>query len=204
MLKKIGLLCAFSISVFAMHSAEININQKDLEFGLNIDMGQYNRGIEPDTTFVGVTYLKASDDNSADKNANPQDLKYFVELSFLIKQEIKNTGLKVGLGVKTNFSKISDATFMSVPIGIEASYELPLKNFIPVEVGGEIYYAPESLSFSDAGSFLEYRLGVTLEVIERGSIFVGYRNIDTNYEISSIKTDITYNESAYFGFKFEF
>ena len=58
MLKKIGLLCAFSISVFAMHSAEININQKDLEFGLNIDMGQYNRGIEPDTTFVGVTYLK--------------------------------------------------------------------------------------------------------------------------------------------------
>ena len=204
MFKKIGLILATSISVFAMHSAEININQKDLEFGLNLDMGQYNRGVEPDTTFLGIKYLKASDENSEDEDGETVDLKYFLELNFLIKQEIKSTGLKVGLGVKTNFSKVAGDTFMSVPIGLDVSYELPLKNFIPVEVGGEVYYAPESLSFSDAIEFLEYRIGVNLEVIERGSIFVGYRNLDTNYEISNVKSNITYNKSGYFGFKFEF
>lgn len=204
MLKKIGLLVVTTVSVYAMHSLEININEKDLEFGLNVDMGQYNRGVEPDTTFVGVKYLKASDDNSANEDGEIVDLKYFLELNFLIKQEINSTGLKVGLGIKTNFSKVNDYTFMSIPIGLDVSYELPLKNFIPVEVGAELYYAPESLCSSDAISFLEYRVGANFEVIERGSIFVGYRNVDTNYEASAIKENITYNKSGYFGFKFEF
>ena len=204
MFKKIGLLIVSSISLFAMHSAEININEKDLEFGLGLDVGQYNRNVEPDTTFMGVKYLKASNDNSNDEFNNFVNTKYFLEFNFLIKQEIKNSGLKVGLGVKTNFSAIDGATFMSVPLGLDVSYELPLKNFIPIEIGGEAYYAPQSLSFSDASSFVEYRAGIRIEVIERGSILVGYRNIDTNYERNSIKYDVTYNNSGYFGFKFEF
>lgn len=204
MFKKIGLLVMSSISVFAMHSAEININEKDLEFGLGLDVGQYNRNVEPDTTFMGVKYLKASRDNSNDQSGNFVNTKYFLELNFLIKQEIRHTGLKVGLGVKTNFSAIGGATFMSVPLGLDLSYTLPFKNFIPIEIGGEAYYAPQSLSFLDASSFVEYRAGIRAEVIKRGSIFVGYRDIDTNYEIDTIKYNVTYNRSGYFGFKFEF
>lgn len=204
MFKKIGLILASSISAFAMHSAEININEKDLEFALNLDMGQYNRNVEPDTTFLGVQYLKASDDNSEYYNGKTAELKYFLELNFLIKQEVKNSGLKIGLGVKTNFSKVYDKKFMSVPIGLDVSYGLPLKDFIPVEVGAEVYYAPESLSFSDAHGFLEYRLGLVAELIERGSVFFGYRSLNTEYQIDKITYDITYNESSYFGFKFEF
>lgn len=204
MLKKLGLLVATTISVYAMHSAEININEKDLEFGLNLDMGQYNRNVEPDTTFAGIKYLKASNENSENENGGIAPIKYFLEFNFLIKQEIKNSGLKFGLGVKANTSKVANNTFMSIPIGVNISYTLPLKNFIPVEVGGELYYAPQSLSFLDAESFVETRLGLRLEVIERGSIFVGYRNLNTNYKVSDIKYEVTYNKSAYFGFKFEF
>jgi len=200
MFKKLGLILTMSISVFAMHSAEININEKDLEFGLSLDMGQYNRNVEPDTTFAGVKYLNASDENSENENGNVADIKYFLEFSFLIKQEIRNSGLKFGLGVKANTSKVADEIFMSIPIGIDVSYELPLKNFIPVEIGGEIYYAPQSLSFLDAESFVETRLGLRLEVIERASIFVGYRNLNTNYKL----VRVTYNRAAYFGFNFEF
>jgi len=200
MFKKILLIVASGISLFAMHSAEININQKDLELGLNLDMGQYNRTVEPDTTFLGLRYLNGNSYNSNDENGNKVNTKYFAELNFMIKQEIKNSGLKVGLGVKTNISSVSDLTFISIPLGLNLSYELPLKNFIPIEIGAEVYYAPESLSFSDASNYLEYRAGLRLEVIERGSIFLGYRDINTNY----IGYDVTYNKSAYFGFKFEF
>ena len=88
MFKKIGLILAMSISAFAMHNAQININKKDLEFDLNLDMGQYNTAIEPETTFIGASYLNGSNDNAVDS-------KYFFEASFLIKQEIQKTGLKV-------------------------------------------------------------------------------------------------------------
>jgi len=205
MFKKLGLLLISSISLFAMHNAQININQRDLEFDLNLDMGQYNTTVEPDTTYIGVSYLKASNENTENKTSNIRpDAKYFFEANFLIKQEILKTGLKVGLGVKTNFSKLNDKAFVAIPIGLDLSYKLPFDKFIPVNVGGELYYAPESLSFSNAKSYLEYRVGIELEVIKRGSIFIGYRNIDTNYEVGNTRTDFTYNKSGYFGFKFEF
>lgn len=206
MFKILNLLVVATISVYAMHSAEININEKDLEFGLNLDLGQYNTSVEPDTTFAGMKYLNASDENSEHEYGNFPDIKYFLELNFLIKQEIRNSGLKFGLGVKANTSKVADEIFMSIPIGIDVSYELPLNNFIPVEIGGAVYYAPQSLSFVDAESYLETRLGLRLEVIERAAIFVGYRNLNTNYKdkISDTKYRVTYNKSAYFGFNFEF
>ena len=40
MLKKISLITVCAVSVFAMHNAEININDKDLEIGARLDMGQ--------------------------------------------------------------------------------------------------------------------------------------------------------------------
>ncbi len=132
MFKKIGLVLATTISVYAMHNAQININQRDLEFDLNLDVGQYNTRVEPDTTFIGLSYLNASNNNSEDEFGNEVDVKYFLELSFLIKQEIQNTGLKVGLGVKTNFSKVNNNTFMAIPIGLDMSYKLPIDNFIPI------------------------------------------------------------------------
>ena len=54
MLKKITLLLVTSLSLFAMHSAELNINQKDLEAGLKFDIGQFNDNVEPETMFVGL------------------------------------------------------------------------------------------------------------------------------------------------------
>jgi len=204
MLNKLALLLLSSLSLFAMHNAEININQRDLEFALNLDMGQYNTSVEPETTFMGVKYLKASNNNSENEFNKEVNVKYFFEANFLIKQKISDTGLKIGLGIKTNFSKVENNAFFAIPIGVDISYRLPIKNFIPINVGGVVYYAPESLSFSNAKSYLEYRAEVEAEVIERGSVFIGYRNLDTNYELGITRTDITYNKSAYFGFKFAF
>ena len=39
MLKKVTLLLATSLSLFALHTVELNINQKDLGLGFGLDIG---------------------------------------------------------------------------------------------------------------------------------------------------------------------
>jgi len=194
MLRKISLMALSTISVFAMHSAEININDKDLELTTKLDLGQFSNTVEPDTTFLGVSYINGHEDNS---NA---DVNGYAEIGFLMKREIENTGVMFGIGVKSNYTKINGDRFVSIPLGLELGYALPVA--IPVVFGMKVYYAPESLAFSKAKNFLEYRADVSAEVIEKGSLVLGYRNIDTNIE-NRFGTQ-TYNKSIYFGFRFAF
>ena len=194
MLKKLSLITLSTISAFAMHTAEININDKDLELKGKFDLGQVNDTVEPNTTFVGISYLNGDDDN-ADSNVNG----YF-EANFLMKREVKNSGITFGIGVKSNYTKINNSSINTIPLGLEVGYKIPFS--IPSTINAKVYYAPQSLSFGEADEFLEYRLDFNVEVIERGSLVLGYRNIDINLKNS--QNDITFNKSVYFGFRFAF
>ncbi len=196
MLKKLSLVTVSAVSAFAMHSAEININNKDLELSAKMDVGQFNYNVEPSTMFIGAKYLNADEDNSDIDSG----IEAYYELNFLMQQEINNSGLSIGMGVKTNHTE----NFTSIPLGLEASYELPKSTFVPIYIGASIYYAPEVLAMEDAKNFLEYRVSVDIEVIKNGRIVLGARVLDTNYEVNNVATDINYNKSAYMGFKFSF
>ena len=197
MLKKLTLIGLSAATAFAMHSAELNINDKDLELGAKLDMGQFNHTVEPDTVFVGMKFLKADKDHSKPKNS---DIKDYYELNFLMQRKIDNTGLVVGLGVKLNHTD----KFTTVPLGIEVKYKLPFTNTVPFYIGGSVYYAPQVLSMSDAKNYLEQRVQLDIEVIKNATILVGARNIETNYDISGSTNDFRYNRSAYVGFRFAF
>ncbi len=196
MLKKLSLVALSAASAFAMHSAEININNKDLELSAKLDIGQFNYNVEPGTVFVGAKYLKGNEDHS-DINSG---IEAYYELNFLMQQEISRSGLSIGMGVKANHTK----NFTSIPLGLEAAFELPKTQLVPIYFGASIYYAPEVLSMEDANNFLEYRVSVDIEVIKNGRITLGYRVLDTNYEANNVTTDVNYNKSAYMGFKFSF
>ena len=196
MLKKLSLVAVSAVSAFAMHSAEININNKDLELSAKMDVGQFNYNVEPSTMFIGAKYLNADEDNS-DINSG---IEAYYELNFLMQQEINNSGLSIGMGVKANHTE----NFTSIPLGLEASYELPKSTFVPISIGASVYYAPEVLAMEDAKNFLEYRAGVDVEVIKNGRIIFGVRVLDTNYEINNKTKNVNYNKSAYMGFKFSF
>lgn len=204
MLKKIGLLSISVVAAFAMHGVDININDKDLEFGVNLDMGQFNDTVEPNTVFLGARYLKGHEDHS---DFSTNDNAYY-ELNFLMKKEVANSGFSLGLGVKGNYTRAriggSNRDFTSIPLGVEAGYKLPVNSMVPLYLGGSVYYAPEVLSMNDAKNFLEYRVNFDVEVIQNGRITVGYRSLDTNYDISGTTVDKNYNRSAYIGFKFQF
>ena len=196
MLKKMTLLSATALTAFALNTGEININNKDLEISGKFDVGQFNDSVEPDTMFVGAKFLNVDADHSDDDRA---DLDPYFEANFLMMRPIGSQGMKIGMGVKANFTK----DFMSIPLGLQFAYKLPVNNMLPMYLNGELYYAPTVLSFSDADSFLEYRLSYDLEIMKHGRITLGYRSLDTNYE-SNKGGDFTYNSYWYVGFKINF
>lgn len=191
MLKKITLLAASAAAAFAMNSAGININNEDLELNANLDIGQFNENVEPETMFVGVRFLDADNSNTINDDA-------LYEVSFLMKREMGESGLNIGLGVKANYTK----DYTTLPLGITFEYGLPAVKVIPMALRADVFYAPKVLSFSDAEKYFEYRLEYDAEVIEHGHVIVGYRHIRTDYDDG--RGDFTYNASAYVGFNFEF
>ncbi|MBU0631321.1 YfaZ family protein [bacterium] len=207
MLKKLGLLCASVAVAFAMNGAEININDKDLEVGGYVDMGQIVTSIEPDTVLLGVKYLKG-DESHSDFNVN--DNAYY-EANFLMqKHDVYTTGLTVGMGLKVNYTRATDASlggtryFASIPVGVVADYQLPADAAMPIYLGGSIYYAPEVLCLNDAKNFFEYRINLDFEIIENGRITLGYRSLNTTYDVNTRSVDKNYNHSGYIGVKFQF
>ena len=190
MLKKIALIAICSMSAFALESAELNVNQDDLEV-----MTKFNYDAEPNTTLVGFGILDADKSNSDDVNTSLDPL---VELNFLMRNEISNNGIYIGLGVKLNATKNTDDNFISMPLGIEVDYKTP--TLVPMYIGISVYYASSSLSFADADNFLEYRIHYDIKEIQNAAITLGYRSLNTNYK----DYDFNYNTSTYFGLRFSF
>ena len=197
MLKKLGLISLCAVSAFAMHSVEININDKDLELAGKLDMGQYYNTVEPGTVFLGAKFLKA--DAAHSDAPSSADIESYLEMNFLMKRNIAANGLSLGLGVKLNHTE----NYTTIPLGVEAGLTLPTGGSIPISVGASIYYAPEVLAMQDAKDFLEYRVHVDVEVIQNGMITIGYRNLDIKYDVVNADT-FNYNSSGYIGFKFAF
>lgn len=193
MLKKIGLVALCAASAFAMNSADININDKDLELGAKFDMGQFNDNVEPDTILIGARYLHGDEDNS-----DVNDVDDYYELSFLMQNQMGNEDLTLGLGLKLNSTK----DYSTVPLGVEAKYHVPADTGIPIYVNLGLYYAPSVLTMQDADKYLEYRAEADFEVIENGRVTLGYRVMNTDYDDE--RGDVEYNKSMYIGFKFAF
>jgi hypothetical protein len=206
MLKKLFMVALFATSLFAMHTAQININDKDLEVGAKFDIGQFNTAVEPNTTFVGVKFLNPHEDNSdlADNSsvAAGKTLDSYGEVNFLLMRNVGNQGFSFGMGLKLNYTE----EFMALPIGFEVGYKIPDLDIVPMSLHGSLYYAPQVLSFLDAKNFLEYRINFDIELIKNGFITLGYRNMDTKYFDSSATKlgNLNYNSSFFFGFKVAF
>jgi hypothetical protein len=199
MLKKIGLLSLATASAFAMHTFEININDKDLGLSLKLDMGQFGN-VEPGTTFVGFKML-----NGSESHSNIDDrITSLYEMNFLKTKHIASSNLALGLGVKANYTALDDDSFISIPLGFEGIYDIPSSSIVPITLNASIYYAPEVLALNEADEFVEFGVNARFEIIENGLIVVGYRNIHTNYKVNKKSTDFRYNDSGYVGFKFAF
>ncbi len=181
-------------NLLAMHNAEIDINDADLELGLNLDMGQFNNAVEPNSTFIGFKYLNPDSDYS-DFN----DPESYYELSLLFQRPVRNTDFFIGLGVKLNYIDTKNDTFNALPLMITGGYNL--RTAIPITFNAEVAYAPKVLSFNDAQGYYEYRISADFHVIDNAEVYVGYRDMETKFEGTSF---YKYNGAGYVGFRFHF
>ena len=200
MLKKLVMTLALGSSLFAMHEAELNLNNYDLGVNLNLDMGQFSNSVDPDSVFFGAGYLHGSHQHNESADDKDHDL---FDLHFLVKQRLKgSSGLTAGLGTKLVYTTVGGYDYYALPIGAMLDYELPLGLSIPFIVGGSFYYAPQVLSWQDAKDYMDYGLHLDIRLIDRAAVTAGYRHIDTNFDVSG--GDYTFNDSWYVGVKFRF
>jgi len=195
MLKKLLLSLTLCSSLFAMHEASINLNNDDIEVGANIDLGELNQSDYPDAYFLTLGLLDVG------RHTNIEPL---YSAGFMLRQPISGTGgLKFGIGVKGTHLKAGMLTHASIPVNVGLSYTLPLDFVMPIYISGDLSYAPSVLSFEDADRYFEGRTELGLQIIEQGSLFVGYRKIDANFK-AGLGGKYTFSDTAYVGFKVRF
>ncbi len=200
MLKKLMVMLAMATSLTAMHEIRINLNNYDLDARLDLDMGQFNSSVDPDSVFIGLRYLHGSHQHS-DKNLD-KDHDLF-DGHFFVRQRLRNANaLTLGMGTKFVYTSISGKDFYALPLGLLAGYDLPLGLPVPFSVGGEFYYSPQVLSFADAKNYMEYSLHLDIMIIDRAGITGGYRKIDTDFDLSN--GDLRFNETWFVGVKIRF
>jgi len=164
-------------------SLGLNINDEDVEIRATIDMSAaIGNGIN---YLIETSYLHTEEDD-------------LFKVGFGATNTLKGAdGLRLTLGLEGIFSD----DYAAMPLFCQASLRLPFDDDIPAtSLTARIDYAPSVLSFSDADSYLEYRFEGNMEVIQTIHLYVGYRNIDTDYETY----DYNLNDSWYGGLRWEF
>lgn len=196
MLVKIMTAALISSAAFAANQAELNLNSKEIEGQIRIDMKQMGFS-SLEGSYIGARILNGDESNS-DRITNTDPL---MEVSFMVQRPVEQVpGLAIGLGIKGEYTQFDGDKYAAIPLGIEADMKLPFSDSIPFYVGGALYYAPSVLSFRDGDDYLETRIHLDIEPIKNGRIEVGYRIIDTDVK----SRDVTYNDAWYFGMRIDF
>lgn len=189
-----------SSSAYAMHEFELDINNKDVDLNLALDMGQFNDNIEPDSFMITGRLMKSDPDHS--RLPYSQDPNLLGEVGFRVQStSAMAPGLMMGMGVKLAYTPLDRQSIFALPIGVVTDYTLPFDIVIPLHVGAQFYYAPEVLAFEQSTSYMEYQANFDIQLMERGLITMGYRGIDTPLKDMN---NAYYNRSYFVGFKFKF
>jgi hypothetical protein len=172
-------------------SIGLDINDEDVELIGEINFNSL-ADYSSDTVFIlSGTYLYAGGNDN-------DDGEHLLTLGFSGQNSLQGMeGLSVAIGAKAVFAD----DYTALPLFIRANYALPLIDTIPTtSFFADFAYAPSVLTFSDGESYTEFRVGADMEVISNTHIFVGYRNIDTDYTTG----DYNFNDSFYGGLKLSF
>lgn len=195
MLKKLLLSALITTGAFAAHQIEANVNDQEVEGQIRLDMGRMGNAMS--NTYIGARFLNG-DNNNSHTIADPDPL---MEVSFMVMRPVQGVpGLKLGLGMKAEYTKIDGSSYAAVPLGAEAELRLPLNTPFPFYLGGALYYAPSVLTFKEGDGYFETRIHLDAEPIENGRLEVGYRQIDTDLK----SRNVTYNDAWYFGLRLDF
>ncbi|MCJ8325843.1 MAG: YfaZ family outer membrane protein [Campylobacterales bacterium] len=191
-MKKILVVLSLAASLlFSQSEVRLNINDKTLEIAADAYMNYFYDLDNSSEYYLGANFIKSKNNNSSKTSLLAMNFKVLSEVS-------SNEKLLVGIGVKAVLIDNGiDENFISIPLGLHLVYNLTEK----LSVDSSVYYGAQVLSFSDAKRYLTYDLNINYEVINNGFVYLGGRNIETQYKnVKKIKFD----QSLYAGLKFLF
>ncbi len=173
-------------------SVELNVNDSDVQARLDVTV---NPSQTPLT--VGAEFLYSDDDDF-----------WLSNLNLAIKDEVFATGLNLGLGFEGIFGETDivdkDLTTLALAFLFLAEYDFRETGAkLPVSLIARLGWAPDILSFDDTEGYFEFYTAVYLHINFWASIFVGYRDIEIEYENGS-KDQKLDHDSFYIGARISF
>ncbi len=183
----------------AYHSVSVNMNNEELETGVQLDLGQFNKSLPVNRYFGGFNYTYLESDEM-DKGT----IGHIFNTSFLLKNKFSSfNAITMGLGMKIIHIDYGSLNSTAVPLGIEMNFDFPMKSF-PLSINTSLYYSPKPLTFGDGDQYIEKRVELAYQIIEMGELFIGYRDIavDPHSKFTSVNIDIS--QLPYLGIKIGF
>jgi predicted porin len=118
--------------------------------------------------------------------------------------EVQVPGLTIGVGAKAVAASIkwspSRKTASAVALGAQVRYELPVERRIAFS--GELYYAPQIITFGDADSYRQYGARAEFSISPQIQVYAGYRK--TWFSLKNVNGDAVLINGPHLGVQFSF
>ena len=187
----VGSLIATSL-LFAVDSAEININNNTLEIAGEYSLNDTYALNDDSNYFFTISYM--SSEQATGTTSKPK----LTTAGFKIMNPyIDDRGLSLGLGIKGVWADNYNKSFVATPLTAFAKYEINELVTLDLSVG----YAPKILTYSEGDKYATTNLKANFKVIDNGYTYLGLRSIKTDYKDG---TSIKFDDSVFFGYKVQF
>ena len=160
------------------------VNANELELSINEEFIDLRFTSAYEQNFAGEFALMHSDFNGL--SADQVSYRFFTSDS--------ETGIQ--LGAKAFWLDVESEGGFGIGLGVGVTRSLSEK----MDIGFQLHYAPDIITGGDFDNVLEYDVRLNFQMVENGSFFIGYRNI----EADNGAVDLEVYHDPYFGLKFEF
>lgn len=124
------------------------------------------------------------------------------DFGIVVKDEVGSSapGWSVGAGIKGVVSHTDGTNESAIAIGGLIRYSPP--GLPRMGIVGQLYFAPNITTFSDANRYVEDGLQVEYSIVSNAAAYLGYRNIQFN--INSTSSNATVDEGVFVGVRMTF
>ena len=108
-------------------------------------------------------------------------------------------GLHLGVGIKGFSVNTDNFDLLALAIGGEVRYSLPSQPRLGFR--GQIYHAPNIVTFMDADRLTYATLAIEYELLQQASVYLGYRNVQADI-LGNANAEI--DDDTHIGFRIVF
>ncbi len=182
--------------IVALLSVSLQANARGIDLKLADEMAEVNFLTESSTfgyggADVGLGLLFTEDD----------DFQLQGQIMITGNPAGNNQSLQFGVGGKLMMTSFDAANEEVGALALAGQLRYLIPAEMPVAFTASLYYAPGITSFSGADQYNEYSFAVELEVTPSARAYIGYRNMEYEFENGA---EVELDDGAHFGIKFDF